>query len=45
MMANSKAGLAVFLASPAADYLIGQTIPADGSFLAGNPWPPMSAQP
>ena len=31
------AGLAVFLASPAADYLTGQTIPIDGGFLAGNP--------
>jgi NAD(P)-dependent dehydrogenase (short-subunit alcohol dehydrogenase family) len=33
------AGLAVFLASPASDYLTGQTIPLDGGFLAGNPWP------
>jgi len=33
------AGLAVFLASAAADYITGQTIPVDGGFLAGNPWP------
>jgi len=35
------AGLAVFLASAAADYITGQTIPVDGGFLAGNPWPTM----
>jgi len=28
-----------------ADYLTGQTIPVDGGFLAGNPWPPMPAKP
>jgi len=39
------AGLAVFLASPAADYITGQTIPLDGGFLAGNPWPTTSPQP
>jgi 2-deoxy-D-gluconate 3-dehydrogenase len=33
------AGLAVFLASPAADYITGQTFPVDGGFLAANPWP------
>lgn len=39
------AGLAVFLASSAADYITGQTIPVDGGFLAGNPWPTTTAQP
>ncbi len=38
------AGLAVFLASPAADYVTGQTIPVDGGFLAGNPWPTTAPQ-
>lgn len=38
------AGLAVFLAGPAADYITGQTIPVDGGFLAGNPWPTTTAQ-
>ncbi len=33
------AGLAVFLAGSAADYITGQTFPVDGGFLAGNPWP------
>lgn len=33
------AGLVVFLAGPAADYITGQTFPVDGGFLAGNPWP------
>jgi 2-dehydro-3-deoxy-D-gluconate 5-dehydrogenase len=37
------AGLAVFLAGPAADYITGQTIPVDGGFLAGNPWPTMKS--
>lgn len=38
------AGLAVFLAGPAADYITGQTIPVDGGFLAGNPWPTTAPQ-
>ena len=38
------AGLAVFLAGPAADYITGQTIPVDGGFLAGNPWPTTAQQ-
>jgi 2-deoxy-D-gluconate 3-dehydrogenase len=33
------ADLAVYLASPASDYVTGQTFPVDGGFLAGNPWP------
>jgi NAD(P)-dependent dehydrogenase (short-subunit alcohol dehydrogenase family) len=35
--------LAVYLASPAADYVTGQTFPVDGGFLAGNPWPALSS--
>ena len=35
------ADLAVYLASPASDYVTGQTFPVDGGFLAGNPWPPL----
>jgi NAD(P)-dependent dehydrogenase (short-subunit alcohol dehydrogenase family) len=31
-------GLAVLLASPASTYISGQTIYADGGFLAGSPW-------
>jgi 2-deoxy-D-gluconate 3-dehydrogenase len=38
------AGLAVFLGGPAADYITGQTIPVDGGFLAGNPWPTTTPQ-
>jgi 2-deoxy-D-gluconate 3-dehydrogenase len=38
------AGLAVFLASSASDYVTGQTIPVDGGFLAGNPWPTTQPQ-
>jgi 2-deoxy-D-gluconate 3-dehydrogenase len=38
------AGLAVFLAGPAANYITGQTIPIDGGFLAGNPWPTTAPQ-
>jgi 2-dehydro-3-deoxy-D-gluconate 5-dehydrogenase len=39
------ADLAVYLASPASDYVTGQTFPVDGGFLAGNPWPPLDSQP
>jgi 2-dehydro-3-deoxy-D-gluconate 5-dehydrogenase len=35
------AGLAVYLASPAADFVTGQTYVVDGGFLAGHPWPPL----
>jgi len=38
------AGLAVFLASSASDYITGQTMPVDGGFLAGNPWPTTAQQ-
>lgn len=31
-------GLALLLASPASDYITGQTITADGGLLAGSPW-------
>lgn len=33
------AALAVYLASPAADFVTGQTYVVDGGFLAGHPWP------
>jgi 2-dehydro-3-deoxy-D-gluconate 5-dehydrogenase len=33
------ADMAVYLASPASDYVTGQTFPVDGGFTAGNPWP------
>lgn len=36
------ADMAVYLASPASDYVTGQTFPVDGGFLAGNPWPPLT---
>ncbi len=36
------AKLAVYLASPASDYTTGQTIPVDGGFIAGNPWPKLA---
>jgi len=39
------AGLAVFLASAASDYITGQTMPVDGGFLAGNPWPTTTSRP
>jgi 2-deoxy-D-gluconate 3-dehydrogenase len=35
------APMALYLASPAADYVTGQIFPVDGGFLAGNPWPPL----
>jgi len=37
--------LAVFLASAASDYITGQTMPVDGGFLAGNPWPTTTSRP
>lgn len=33
------AGMAVYLASPASDFVTGQTFPVDGGFTAGHPWP------
>jgi NAD(P)-dependent dehydrogenase (short-subunit alcohol dehydrogenase family) len=36
---DDLAGAAVYLASPASDYVTGQTFAVDGGFLAGNPWP------
>jgi 2-dehydro-3-deoxy-D-gluconate 5-dehydrogenase len=39
------ADMAVYLASPASDYVTGQTFPVDGGFLAGNPWPPLDNPP
>ncbi|MBM4417036.1 MAG: SDR family oxidoreductase [Chloroflexi bacterium] len=35
--------LAVYLASPASDYITGQTFAVDGGFLAGNPWPTLTS--
>jgi 2-deoxy-D-gluconate 3-dehydrogenase len=37
------ANMAVYLASPASDYCTGQTFPVDGGFLAGHPWPVLTA--
>ena len=36
------AALAVYLASAASDFLTGQTIPLDGGFMAGHPWPDLA---
>jgi 2-deoxy-D-gluconate 3-dehydrogenase len=36
------APMALYLASPAANYVTGQIFPVDGGFLAGNPWPPLT---
>jgi 2-deoxy-D-gluconate 3-dehydrogenase len=36
------ADMAVYLASPASDYVTGQIFPVDGGFIAGNPWPRLS---
>lgn len=36
---EDMAGTAVFLASPAADYVTGQVIYVDGGFMAGDDWP------
>lgn len=33
------AQLAVYLASPASDFMTGQVLPLDGGFTAGHPWP------
>jgi NAD(P)-dependent dehydrogenase (short-subunit alcohol dehydrogenase family) len=35
------AALAVYLASPASDFVTGQTQIVDGGFMAGHPWPPL----
>jgi len=35
------APMAVYLCSPAANYVTGQIVPVDGGFTAGNPWPPL----
>jgi NAD(P)-dependent dehydrogenase (short-subunit alcohol dehydrogenase family) len=37
------AALAVYLASPAADFVTGQTYVIDGGFVAGHPWPKLPA--
>jgi NAD(P)-dependent dehydrogenase (short-subunit alcohol dehydrogenase family) len=35
------AALALYLASPASDFVTGQTQIVDGGFMAGHPWPPL----
>lgn len=35
--------LALYLASPASDFMTGQVLPIDGGFLAGHPWPALKA--
>ncbi|HEY8884378.1 MAG TPA: glucose 1-dehydrogenase [Chloroflexota bacterium] len=37
------AGLALYLASPASDFVTGQTYAIDGGFTAGHPWPPLTS--
>jgi NAD(P)-dependent dehydrogenase (short-subunit alcohol dehydrogenase family) len=37
------AALALYLASPASDFVTGQTYAVDGGFTAGHPWPPLTS--
>ena len=36
------AQLAIYLASPASDFMTGQVLPLDGGFLSGHPWPELA---